>query len=64
MTLTLAVLTVVFVGFALPFTPFGSLIGFTPMPPLLIAIIVLFAATYLGLVQVVKGWFYRHHDLI
>ncbi len=62
--LTIAVLTVVFVAFVLPFTPLGSLIGFTPMPPVLIAVIVLFAATYLGLVQLVKQRFYRHHELI
>jgi Mg2+-importing ATPase len=62
--LTIAVLTVVLIAFVLPFTPLGTLIGFTPMPPLLIATIVLFAATYLGLVQLVKQWFYRHHELI
>ena len=62
--LTIAVLTVVLIGFVLPFTPLGALIGFTPMPPLLIAAIVVFAATYLGLVQIVKVWFYRHHELI
>ncbi len=62
--LVVAVLTVVLIGFALPFTPFGTLIGFTPMPPLLTATILTLAATYLGLVQIVKKWFYRHHQLI
>ena len=63
-TLTIAVLTVVLVGFALPYTPVGTLLGFVPMPWQLIAIIVFFAATYLGLVQLVKTWFYRRHELI
>ncbi len=62
--LTLAVLAVVAIGFVLPFTPFGSLIGLTPMPPLLILAIIVLALTYLGVVQFVKTWFYRHHDLI
>jgi len=62
--LTIAVLAVVLVGFALPFTPIGTLLGFVPMPWQLIGIIVFFAATYLGLVQLVKTWFYRRHELI
>ena len=62
--LTLTVLVVVGVAFALPYTPFGSLIGFTPMPPALLGIIAVFAATYLALVQAVKTWFYRRHELI
>lgn len=62
--LTLAVLAVVLTGFVLPFTPLGGLFGFTPMPPLLIATILVLAVTYLGLVQVVKKRFYRHHELI
>jgi len=62
--LTIAVLAVVSIAFVLPFTPLGSLIGFTPMPLLLVVTIMLFAATYLGLVQLVKQRFYRHHQLI
>jgi Mg2+-importing ATPase len=62
--LTIAVLVVVLVGFVLPYTPLGTLIGFTPMPPLLVATILFFAATYLALVQVVKRRFYKHHELI
>jgi Mg2+-importing ATPase len=59
-----AVLAVVAVAFVLPYTPLGTLIGFIPMPPLLVGTILFFAATYLGLVQVVKRRFYKHHELI
>ncbi|TLM99195.1 MAG: HAD family hydrolase, partial [Actinobacteria bacterium] len=62
--LVLAVLAVVLIAFALPFTPLGTVLGFTPLPPLLIATILALAATYLGLVQVVKTRFYRRHQLI
>ena len=40
------------------------LLGFTPMPVSLVAIIGAFSATYLALVQVVKTRFYRHHKII
>jgi len=39
-------------------------IGFTPLPLGLVATIILLAATYLGVVQLVKTWFYRRHELI
>jgi Mg2+-importing ATPase len=62
--LALTVLAVVAVAFALPYTPLAAVLGFTPMPVSLIAIILAFSATYLGLVQLVKSWFYRRHELI
>ena len=62
--LTATVLAVVAIGFVLPYTPLGKLVGFVPMPLALIAIIVAFAVTYLAIVQVVKTWFYRRHELI
>ncbi len=62
--LAATVLVIVAVAFALPYTPLGTLVGFVPMPLPLVAIITAFTATYLGLVQVVKTWFYRRHELI
>ena len=62
--LSLTVLTVVAAGFLLPYTRLGAVLGMGPMPLLLVAVILLFAVTYLGLVQVVKTWFYRRHELI
>jgi Mg2+-importing ATPase len=62
--LLLSVLAVVIAGFVLPYTPLGALMKFTPLPPLLIGMIILLAATYLVLVQLVKSWFYRKHALL
>jgi Mg2+-importing ATPase len=62
--LALAVLGVVVVAFALPYTPMGAVVGLTPMPASLVVTIVVLVATYLLLVQFVKSWFYRRHELI
>ncbi len=62
--LLLSVLAVVIAGFVLPYTPLGALMKFTPLPPLLIGMIILLAVTYLVLVQLVKTWFYRKHALL
>jgi Mg2+-importing ATPase len=55
---------VALVGAALPYTYLGTLMGFTPLPLSLLGAIALIAVTYLGLVQVVKTWFYRRHALL
>ncbi len=52
--LTVTVLAVVLVGLLLPFTPLAPTLGFVPLPPLYFAYLVLFTATYLGLVELVK----------
>jgi P-type Mg2+ transporter len=44
---------------ALPYTPIGSLLRFTPLPVSLLGAIAFLALTYLFLVQAVKTWFYR-----
>jgi len=41
------------------FTPLAPWLGFTPLPPLFFAILVLMIVTYLALVEGVKRWFYR-----
>jgi P-type Mg2+ transporter len=40
------------------------LLGFTPLPLLLLGAIALLSVTYLLLVQAVKTWFYRRHALL
>ena len=52
------------VGAVLPYTPLGAVLGFIPLPLSLLAAIALLALTYLFLVQAVKTWFYRRHDLL
>jgi Mg2+-importing ATPase len=46
-------------GAVLPFTPLGPWLGFTPLPPLFFAFLLFMIVSYLGLVEVVKRWFYR-----
>jgi Mg2+-importing ATPase len=48
-------------GAIIPYTPLAPWLGFTPLPPLFFAILVLMVVTYLGLVEVVKRWFYRRY---
>ena len=48
-------------GAVIPFTPLAPWLGFTPLPPFFFAILVLMVVTYLGLVEVVKRWFYRRY---
>ena len=62
--LLISVLATVVVATALPYTPLGSLLRFTPLPLSLLAVIAFLAVTYLCLVQAVKSWFYRRHALL
>jgi P-type Mg2+ transporter len=49
------------VGTALPFTPLAPWLGFTPLPPLFFAVLLAMVVVYLGLVEAVKGRFYRRY---
>ena len=62
--LLLAILSIVGIATAIPYTPLGTLLGFTALPASLLLAIGLLAATYLLLVQFVKTWFYRRHALL
>lgn len=62
--LLIGVVAVSVAGAVLPYTGLGALLGFTPLPPQLVAAILLLALTYLFLVQAVKTWFYRRHALL
>ena len=51
-------------GALLPFTPLAPWLGFTPLPPLFFAFLVaMVIVTYLGLVEIVKRWFYRRYPM-
>lgn len=58
------VLAIVAVAVGLTYTDVGRIIGFEPLPPLLLVAITLLTVTYLALVQIVKTWFYRKHALM
>jgi Mg2+-importing ATPase len=50
-------------GLLLPVTPVASWLGLVPLPPLFFGFLVLMIVTYLALVEVVKGWFYRRYPV-
>ncbi|HET8576420.1 MAG TPA: cation-transporting P-type ATPase [Methylomirabilota bacterium] len=43
------------------FTPLAPWLGFTPLPPLFFGFLLFMVVTYLGLVEIVKRWFYRRY---
>ncbi len=51
------------VGALLPFTPLAPWLGFTPLPPLFFGFLVIMVLAYLGLMEVVKRWFYRRYPM-
>jgi Mg2+-importing ATPase len=59
-----AVLSVVAIAIALPYTSLRELLGFTPLPLSLLGMIALLTVTYLALVQAVKTRFYRRYALL
>jgi Mg2+-importing ATPase len=61
--LVATVLAVAGAGAALPFTPLAPALGFASPPPVLLAVLALLVVTYLGVVELAKRWFYRHHRL-
>jgi P-type Mg2+ transporter len=52
--LTVTTIAIVLIGMALPFSPLAGLLGFVPLPAAYFLILVVFTATYLGLVEMVK----------
>jgi Mg2+-importing ATPase len=50
-------------GALLPFTPLAPWLGFTPLPPLFFAVLLVMIISYLGLVEVVKRWFYQRYPM-
>ncbi len=53
----------VVIGALLPFTPIALWLGFTPLPPLFLAVPALMVAAYLGLVEAIKGRLYGRYSL-
>jgi Mg2+-importing ATPase len=44
------------IGIALPFSPLGDYLGFTPLPPLYWPLLALSLLCYVVLTQIVKMW--------
>ena len=54
-------IAIVAIGALLPFTPLGAWFGFVPPPAGFYAAVGVMVVAYLGLVELVKRAFYRHH---
>jgi Mg2+-importing ATPase len=52
---------IMLIGIALPFSPFGRYLGFTPLPPLYWPLLALTLAGYAVLTQAVKTWLLRRN---
>jgi len=57
--LILNIVIVLAVAIALPFTFFRKYFKFTALPPKFLIVLAIFIVVYLGLVELVKLWFYR-----
>ena len=57
--LTATTLGIVLIGIALPFTPIGADLGFTPLPPVYFAFLAAATVTYLLLVEIAKRFLLR-----
>ncbi len=57
--LLINIAVILVLAIALPFTPLGDIFGFVPLPVTFLLILVGFIVVYLGLVELMKIWFYR-----
>lgn len=60
LSMTLIVAAVVLI---LPYTGLGRLMGFAPLPPLILLAIIGLVGLYLLFAEIAKHWFYRHFSL-
>ncbi len=57
--LTFSTIAIVAIGLVMPYTGLADFFGLVPLPPAVFGSIALVTLTYLTVVGVVKGWFYR-----
>jgi len=62
--LWLNITVILIFALGLPFTIVGTFFGFVALPPSFLLILAAFIITYLGLVEVVKIWFYRRYTAV
>ena len=62
--LVLNITIILILAIVLPFTRVGTFFGFVPLPKTFLLILVGFIVTYLGLVELMKVWFYRRYKTI
>jgi Mg2+-importing ATPase len=57
--LFIATLATVSLTVLVPYTPLGTLFGFTPLPPSFLGVLVVIVALYMNTAELAKQWFYR-----
>ena len=60
--LLVSTLVLIVVTFAVPFLPYARLLGFVPLPGMLLAALAAVTILYLGAVELMKRWFHRGID--
>ncbi|MDO8567841.1 MAG: magnesium-translocating P-type ATPase [Dehalococcoidales bacterium] len=61
--LLLNILIILVISLLLPYTPLGEYFSFVHLPPSFLMILAVFIVAYLGLVELMKMWFYRRYPL-
>lgn len=57
--LTISTLAIVAIGLLIPYSGLAGFFGLVPLPPVVLGVIILITFSYLAVVGVVRGWFYR-----
>jgi len=57
------ILVILILALVLPFTSFGTFFSFVALPTKFLMILGVFVVAYLGLVELMKKWFYRRHGM-
>jgi Mg2+-importing ATPase len=58
-TLAITTFVVIAVALTLPYLPFAMVFGLVPLPPSLVATVVVITLLYAGATEVLKLWFFR-----
>ena len=58
------IVVILVLALILPFTAVGTFFSFVALPVKFLMILVIFIVAYLGLVELMKRWFYRRHGMI
>jgi Mg2+-importing ATPase len=62
--LVLNIIVILIFALVLPFTFVGTFFGFVALPPNFLLILAVFIVGYLGLVELMKKWFYRRYAIV
>jgi Mg2+-importing ATPase len=58
-TLLVSTLALLALALAIPYLPYVEMIGFVPLPPVLLLVLVVITAAYVVAAEGLKTWFYR-----